>query len=400
VLQIYKDSGMGVIMKNIEFRAIPLITDLGLEEFLQDFIESKWDERRLVEDSRALTQEIIQAVNIEMTTQKNFSDLINSRDGFETLIQILDCMPNLESLNFRCVNFWRGLYDRGFDFETLSWVNRRADARVVHWDCLPRMFEVVKRYSLKSLTLHADSHSSMFAELGSYPYTQCPTVIKSIFLDSCKTVTSLSLRMTPMDQMSLGRYSSSPDIPLSLTDAFRDFLSSIINLREFSIAYHRDFYHVDRSIIREWLETVLTGQSWPCLQSFNLDDVQINPVAMLKLLIAHKHTLKYVSLTDFGVPTPGSAVQFLNGMKDSLSLPDSEIHGIHFYDNYQEGILEFDQLCSLYGSYDSQSLEGSTPQVYEFNFGHYVCGKVTRSTSNSDLLSEADVRAMRVINVS
>lgn len=249
VLRTFQNTRIGEVVRELEFFTFPFIYNTTLDTWLQDFIhddlsghQGRGEERSLVVEV-GVSKKVVRTFRSLIAQQKDLFNVINSKKGFQKLVDILDCMPNLRELQFRVMNFWS--CQRGAD--ALGYLERfvagpvpghaRPRPKVLHWGCFPRILEIIKRYSISKVFLEADS--CMFGDRCNQP-SILPRISDATLVASCASITDLNLSMTPMDLMSLGQYDRDDPRPLKNADRFHTFLASMPNLRKLAIGYSRD----------------------------------------------------------------------------------------------------------------------------------------------------------------
>lgn len=408
VLRIFQNTGIGEVVRELEFFTFPVITNTTLQTWIQDLINDglSGHEAR-TENSIVVSKEVVRTFTPMIAHQKDFFNVINSKKGFEKLVDILDCMPNLRELHFRVMSFWscHRAPEALIHLERFVAGHERERAKVIHWGCFPRILEIIKRYSISKVTLEADS--CMFGDRCNQP-SILPRISDATLVASCASITDLRLNMTPMDLMSLGRYDRDDPLPLKNADRFHTFLASAPNLRKLNIGYSRDAVELGE-IDSLWLRSVLRDQFFPKLVMLEVSHAQIEADIILPFVTRHKDTLEALAIWAFYMPTPRDLVDMLNGLRAlQLSLLRCEIQVNDFYDNDVDGksdlydiVRQYKESKSLEMDFDTEESEFEddydfhTPELDNIDPGLYALGKETTGRYLDDALASKEYATLR-----
>lgn len=167
--------------------------------------------------------------------------------------------------------------------------------------------------------------------------------------------------MTSIDLMSLGGYLRDEPTRLDSGAEFRELLKACVNLKKLGLQYYQDLDTMrsmeSGRIDLEWLKTILDDQFWPQLRQFELASAQVDPLFLLDFFEKHKSTLVALLLFSLVVPSPRTAVELCNGLRDRLSLIMCKFNSVDFFDDEYDGLEEYEEFCHLYADM-SRGLQG------------------------------------------
>lgn len=373
LLLILNGTGLGVVLRKIEFIVSNATDGPELEDKTEKVGRRDSGSRAIGTNKRS---EIV--IRKDMEDEKMFLGYLNSDVGFDKLLRLLDCLPNLKHLVFK-VEATNTLHDPAY--MTPEQLRRRPDPGyeqqhdVTYWDCLPRLFEIIKRYSLPVVSFRADSSMFINKSIGGSRVDTC------LLKDACASITNLELHITHNDDRALGLYDPGVFDYLFNAESFRVFLASAVNLRRLLLEYALPENGDDvTSIDSEWMHDVLRDQFWPRLRKFEVIKADFDAETMLKFLLRHRNSLELVDFCDIGLPCPRDLVELCNGMRH-LRLSKCEITTFRNLDESDEGEDELYEICQLYSDPvldEDEDEEDLVPDVNSVDLGLYVLRKDTR----------------------
>jgi hypothetical protein len=225
--------------------------------------------------------------------------------------------------------------------------------RIRHWDVMGRILRLLERYSIKKLSIEADSsmfqevlHDAEFREI----IPQVRNLDDTLVSGRCHHLTHIHLSMTRYDFKCTGTFNRT-QFGLQNATGFRNLLASATKLTDLHIENSRSD-PPGTAIDAEWLDLVLGGQYWPTLKHFHLNAALVLLETLTGLLDEHKETLSAVSICDVGMANPGKTVALINFMRENLStLKRCEVAGHAYYDGTNQGSDALAELLRTVGPF-------------------------------------------------
>lgn len=355
-LSVFKDTGLGTVVKEIHFDIMPVFPPTNQELLLIEYFRAKGLTRQKASQRATAVLEELQTA---VTHQDNFFETSRTHAGFEKITDILDCMPNLEQLQIQMLNFWT-FARNSLSFGALICNNAALSAtELSHWKLLPQFFDLIERYSIKKLRLEADSSlfgieevlaTRLFGASRRSP-RRLTTMSPARLSQSCQTLTHIDLAMTYMDYACLGHYDDIDEYGGMTNElGFRALLAGAVNLDSLHLSFSVDHggLNDNRRIDHRWLHEVLREQYWPKLKHFNLWKVEADPEQLIKIMRAHKQSLTAVVLCSILCPHASGMVKMLHFMREELCLKRCEVTEFEFIEDDDTGELALEQICEEY----------------------------------------------------
>lgn len=400
LLKIFQGTGLGAMIKKVQFLVVPQIMHPALEHILVETGCLRNHSPKLREIMAIARRIMLEA---QQRSQERFFRMLGSDVGFNKLLRLVSCMPNVEEVSIAVHDFWRGI-DCPDLIDALH-NDTGPDKKIVHWKLVPQVFELMKRFEITKFMVDADPAlfgiPALPGEGGRRRSTRLNSGVDEALLRmSSSTLTHIHLGMSRYDAMSLGTYSESIWDGFSGEEAFKQFLKCAINLKSLELRSNLEpgmyEHREDAQLDGDWFQAVLKDQSRPALRSIVLSNARARGDWLADFLLRHKHTLRDVSLDEIELDNPQNAVGLVNAMRNSLILNFCNVSWFRFGDGSNRGRDGYEDICRLYWDEEEENQPAYLRVLDEHvDFGVYIMRRETRGRYLDDDQSILDYRAYR-----
>jgi hypothetical protein len=103
MLKVFKGTGLGQLVKDIDIHLMPVIKHSRQHAFLVEHFESHGQS---CEDAIIAADKVEEEQSRAICAQGEFFDMLNKTSGFHKVCQLLDCLPNMQGIEIRMIDFF------------------------------------------------------------------------------------------------------------------------------------------------------------------------------------------------------------------------------------------------------------------------------------------------------